>query len=618
MESNNKVLEALRMQPLSEEEKASRHILARLYGPIATTKEKTRNGRGYNAELWRRALTDEVFREKVANKSLFLELGHPVDREETDMEKVCACIPELPKIVDGDLYAYVDILDTKNGRLLKTLCDYGFIPGISSRGSGDIMANNEVDPETFFLETWDIVQLPAVKKARLTMCESLNNKTLQRALKESFEKMNEEEVSEAIATLERFDIDANFESADDDLEWLPGESPEHNLVEDAEELNDDAEQNIPEEEEVLDDDEIEADNPELPEEDEEAEKDEENLEEEAPAEGMTIKTFIACLDEYDQNLPLEFLPIEVDGQTLNITELILDDEAEDKVTVSFNYNLETSDNIEDTEEEPEADEVSSPEEVEESEAEETDEEAIDDGDEEVIESLMAAVRQKDALSEEVADLRNQKAVSDAEAKRLKEELAQYKTGFMRVSELASKASKLQKVNKSLQEQLSAQDSTIRTLKENANKHTQLTESAERNKAEVKTLQERLQIVLKDAETTEQTLKEQIETSRAAAQKNAKAANAYKQKYLSVVEHYIASKAKMLGVTARDVKSRLTEGYTLEDVDHVCDILLTEGKPAFGFTRGSTSAANLKVHESFSRGSGDLDDFADLLELAGLN
>ena len=615
MESNNKVLEALRMQPLSEEEKASRHILARLYGPIATTKEKTRNGRGYNAELWRKALTDEVFREKVANKSLFLELGHPVDREETDMEKVCACIPELPKIVDGDLYAYVDILDTKNGRLLKTLCDYGFIPGISSRGSGDIMANNEVDPETFFLETWDIVQLPAVKKARLTMCESLNNKTLQRALKESFEKMNDEEVSEAIATLERFDIDANFAGTDDDLEWLPGEGPEHNLVEDAEESNDTEEQDTPEDEEAIVDDATEADDPKLPEEDDQEE--EEDSEEEAPTENMTIKTFIACLDEYDENLPLEFLPIEVDGQTLNITELILDDDAEDKVTVSFNYNLETSDNIEDTEEEPEADEVSSPEEVEEPEAEETDEEATDGGDEEVIESLMAAVRQKDALSEEVADLKNQKAVSDAEAKRLKEELAQYKTGFMRVSELASKASKLQKANKSLQEQLSAQDSTIRTLKENANKRTQLTESIERNKAEVKALQERLQIVLKDAETTEQTLKEQVETSRAAAQKNAKAANAYKQKYLSVVEHYIASKAKMLGVTARDVKSRLNEGYTLDDVDHVCDILLTEGKPAFGFTRGSTSAANMKVHESFGKGSDNLDDFADLLELAGL-
>ena len=46
-----KILEALQMQPLTEEEKASRHILGRLYGPIATTKDSTRNGRLYNETL---------------------------------------------------------------------------------------------------------------------------------------------------------------------------------------------------------------------------------------------------------------------------------------------------------------------------------------------------------------------------------------------------------------------------------------------------------------------------------------------------------------------------------------------------------------------------------------
>ena len=45
------IKEMLKMQPLTEEEKASRHILGRLYGPIATSKEPTRNGRKYNAEL---------------------------------------------------------------------------------------------------------------------------------------------------------------------------------------------------------------------------------------------------------------------------------------------------------------------------------------------------------------------------------------------------------------------------------------------------------------------------------------------------------------------------------------------------------------------------------------
>lgn len=637
MESKNKVLEALQMQPLSEEEKVARHILARLYGPIATTKEKTRNGRGYNAELWRKALADEVFREKVAHKSLFLELGHPIDREETDMSKVCACIPELPKIVDGDLYAYVDILDTKNGQLLKTLCDYGFIPGISSRGSGDIMDNDEVDPETFFLETWDIVQLPAVKKARLTMCESLNNKkTFKVALKESFEKMNDDEVTEALATLERFDITPDFsEDDDEDINWLPGEGPEHNLAEDtesveavlepSEEIDEPKQSETTAEENPADksDETSQSEEP-LQEETEEAEVETETEEDAAEnedaedtdeAESFTVKDLVDSFKDYDESLSLEFEPIKIDGQIITITEVILNDDEDDKVTISFDYDLETSDNIEDAEKETEPAEENSPEDVEEPEIEEISDEAIDDGEDEVIESLMAAIRQKDALEEEVLTLKEKQTVSDAEVKGLKEDLEKYKTGFMRVSELASKATKLQKEVKTLNEQLAAKDSTIKTLQTQAK--TKLVESADANKRTLNELREKLTKVQNEAETTEQELREQVETSRANAQRNAKVANAYKQKYLSVVEHYIASKATMLGVTARDIKSRLNEGYTLDDVDRVCDTLLDVGRPAFGFTRGTKSTAKMKINESYTKGSDD-DDLKELYELAGLN
>lgn len=190
------IIEALKVQPLTEEEKTSRHILGRLYGPIATSKENTRNGRKYNKELWENALNDPLMGEKIKYKSLFLELGHPLDgREETIMANACACIPEMPKIVDGDLIAYVDILDTPNGRILKTLCDYGFVPGISSRGTGDVIGD-EVDPNTFNLETWDIVQLPAVESARLTpVNESLNPNIakLRTALTESLNSASEED-----------------------------------------------------------------------------------------------------------------------------------------------------------------------------------------------------------------------------------------------------------------------------------------------------------------------------------------------------------------------------------------------------------------------------------------
>lgn len=214
--NNKQIIERLEMQPLTEEEKTARHILGRLYGPIATCKESTRNGRRYNKALWEKALGDDLFKEKIANKSLFLELGHPTDREETDMEKVCACIPEMPKIVDDELYTYVDILDTANGRILKTLCDYGFIPGISSRGSGEVYGD-EVDPDSFYLETWDIVQTPAMKGARLAMAESLdtNKAQLRKALCEALDNAAEEDKKVMEDALHNLDIDIKEEENKD-------------------------------------------------------------------------------------------------------------------------------------------------------------------------------------------------------------------------------------------------------------------------------------------------------------------------------------------------------------------------------------------------------------------
>jgi hypothetical protein len=475
-----RILEALQMQPLSEEEKASRHILGRLYGPIATTKEKTRNGRGYNKELWEKALSDEIFREKIANKSLFLELGHPLDREETDMEKVCACIPEMPKIVDGDLYAYVDILDTNNGRLLKTLCDYGFVPGISSRGSGDIMSNDEVDPETFFLETWDIVQLPAVKKARLAVCESLGSKTLTMALRESLEKASDEERAEMKETLDKLNISLE-EDADSEEEVEE--------VKETEEVSDEATEETPNEEveDAADDEEIE----------EVSEEDFEKLD------VNTVGDLIAVLQEYPEDLSLEFKPIVVEDQEIQVNALDWDDSEEGKLVVEVNYNLpEEDDNKLPEDENPEAEEeVSSNEEPAPEEEVEESEEAVDDGEDEVFESLKEMVRQKDELEKEVRDLKNQKTVSDAEVKGLQEQLDRYKTGFMRVSELASKSTALDKEVKSLKEQLESKDSTISDLQTKIKTHTSLTESTNADKAKVKTLTERLVAVQTEAEKT---------------------------------------------------------------------------------------------------------------------
>lgn len=600
-----RILEALQMQPLSEEEKASRHILGRLYGPIATTKEKTRNGRGYNKELWEKALSDEIFREKIANKSLFLELGHPLDREETDMEKVCACIPEMPKIVDGDLYAYVDILDTNNGRLLKTLCDYGFVPGISSRGSGDIMSNDEVDPETFFLETWDIVQLPAVKKARLAVCESLGSKTLTMALRESLEKASDEEKAEIKETLEKLNINLDEDADSTEVEEVDETETE--------EVSDESTEDEKEEEaeEVADDEEIE-------------EVSDEDLEEVDPT---TIAGMVALLQEYPEDLSLEFKPLVIEGKEYEITDLDFDDSEEGKVVININYNLpeetEGEDNKLPEDENPEVDvEVSSDEETAPEEEVENAEEAVDDGDEEVFESLKEMVRQKDELEQEVRDLKNQKTVSDAEVRGLKEELEKYKTGFMRVSELASRSTALDKEVKSLKEQLEVKTSTISDLQTKIKTHTSLTESVNANEAKVKTLTERLVAVQTEAEKSEEALRGKLEESRKAAQNNATVAKKYKSRCAALTERYITTKANMLGVRPTDITSRLTENYTLDDIDKVCDDLLNMGRPVFGLGLGKpkvtineSKTAAQKAKSTDPNDGYEIDD--DLLILAGL-
>ena len=594
---NKKVLEALQMQPLSEEEKASRHILGRLYGPIATCKEGTRNGRKYNKELWIKALNDEIFQEKIANKSLFLELGHPADREETDMSCVCACIPEMPKIVNDDLYAYVDILDTPNGRLLKTFCDYGFIPGISSRGSGDIMANDEVDPETFFLETWDIVQLPAVKKARLAMCESLNNKkSLKAALQESYDAANEKDKKVMKETLDNLDIKLD-ETVEDEIPVEDPEAPiEETLVEAGEAPVEETEEAPAEEVEVS----VEGETP------------VEDTAEEAP-EALTIGAFADELKDYDKELPLEWKPIVIDGKEYPIEAVAFDDSEEGKILAEVSYAL-PEEEIAINDEEAVAEEPA------EKEPEIPAEEAGDAGEDEVIESLKEAVRQKDLLENEVRDLKNQKTVSDAEVQGLKEELEKYKGGFMRVSELASKSTTLEKEKKALTEQLNLKNTEIKDLKSKVENHTSLTESAKAEKVKVNELTEKLAKVQAEAEETEKTLTEALEASRKKAQDRTNLAKSYKAKYDAVVERYIANKAKMLGVRPQDITSKLAESYSLDDIDNVCNDLLEESRPQFGLVGGNP---RVRVNESVKSekkvidpdNGYEIDD--DLLILAGL-
>ena len=616
---NKKILEALKMQPLSEEEKAARHILGRLYGPIATCVETTRNGRLYNRELWEKALKDEIFNETVATKSLFLELGHPADREETDMSKVCAIIPECPKIIGDELYAYVDILDTANGRILKTLCDYGFVPGISSRGSGDVMPNNEVDPETFFLQTWDIVQLPAVKKARLSVCESLDRKNikLKKALVESLEKASDEDKAIMKETLDKLDIELE--------EDLPAFCiPTPTKISDIPMAEDDG---------LLEDadvEEVETDEVPVEEESAEAEVEAETEDNEDPVEvedeptetitaeeePMTVGQFLDGFKDMDTEMPITINSVEIDGKTYE-TDLefeVKDDELFVNVScVASEEETEETSEEDNTEEETEdaAEEVEAEETVDET------EEAVDDGDDEVVESMKALIRQNGALAEEVKTLKKQnaetKTAGDARVKELQEERDKYKTAFAKVSAVASRG---KKSVAELQEQLTVKDTKIEQLNK------QLTESATKDKTDIKRLQESLSATQTESSETIKSLHEEVNKYMKLASDRAAIAKRYKGLLNEAVQKYINFRASMLGVKPTDITNKLNEKYTFADIDAVCEDLLTANTnisrlpiSSGRVTTRINESAKPKKTAPVNEWSYEVDD--TLLELAGL-
>lgn len=273
---------------LTEEEQQKRGILGRLVGVIADTKNPTRNGRTYGKKLWENVFNDPIIKEKIRTKTFFGELDHPADRETVDSSKIAICLAEEPKLGDdGKLYGVFDILNTPNGKILKTLCDYGSSIGVSSRGSGDIMDDDQVDPSTYYCECFDAVILPAVETARPKfVTESLNTKkNLRQALTEALQSASTEDKKIMKETLDNLNIklDEDVKKVITTNEQEIQMVPEDILLEDAEEDETPAEPDM---------------EPEI----EEEPKTELH---EVETEPTTVGEFIATFDNYDASLPIE-------------------------------------------------------------------------------------------------------------------------------------------------------------------------------------------------------------------------------------------------------------------------------------------------------------------------
>ena len=211
-------------QKLTPQEQQKRGILGRLVGTIADFKNPTRNDRLYTEELWDKTFKDPIMQEKIKTKTCLGELGHPSERSEIDIEKVAISLAEEPKkCTDGTVKGVFDILDTPNGRILKTLCDYGCKIGVSSRGTGDIVEDWKggqiVDPNSYQCECWDAVLIPSVAGARPSYVnESLEKDNgLRKALNEDLNKATPNDKKIMQETLKQLNIDIIDKKLNEDV-----------------------------------------------------------------------------------------------------------------------------------------------------------------------------------------------------------------------------------------------------------------------------------------------------------------------------------------------------------------------------------------------------------------
>lgn len=531
-------------------------ILGTLEGPCADIINPTRNDRKYDDTLWKKVFNNDIVKEHYAAGGVFGELGHPADRIETDMEKICVCMPKPPvEGKDGLLIGRWDILDTPNGRILKTLVDYGYKVGISSRGGGDVYMGDDglehVDEDTYDFQAFDVVILPAVKAARLTaVTESFNGKTLKQSLTESYNNCDEKGKSIMLETLNNIGLT--------------------NVIKEEEETGKD---------ETLADENnwvkfIEA-NPSY-----NKEFDHEKFGKYFDKNGKLIPELE---DEFFKIWKSEIIEEECNNENCTDKSLVENDEVKNDEEVVEDGNSK--------EPESQTNEVN-----------DIESDVADEDIEELIANLQETLKLKSEADDKVISLQSQLAVSDTKVNELTEELNNYKSLASRLSEKV-KTIKYQ-FNKeiiSLKESITSKDKLIesqvkelKALKDaKAEVKETLTEALTSNTNElanitneVTILKEQLNQVNSDKQEVEQritqlneeftnskkdseliieNLKKQVSKSKKIQEKYEKIAN-------DTVSRYIKSKALLLGVKPEDIEDRLNESYTLDDIDNVCNSL----------------------------------------------
>ena len=618
---------------LSLEEQEKRGILGRLVGKIADTKNATRNGRKYSNALWENVFNDPIMQEKIDNHLLLGNLGHPADDEEISMEKAAICMAERPKKgKDGFLYGVFDILSTPSGKILKSLCDYGCNVAISSRGSGDIVydneGNEEVDPDTYVCETFDVVVVPGVEQARLQYVnEALDtkkrNKTLRQKLTEDLDSASDEDKKIMRDALKDLDINLEEENLEEDsVEYLGKEEMtgssmyqaddgtftasyqgksfsansldelKQSLVDAYEEMKKEI-KDLPEELEDNDGwgDEISGElEPIFDDIDRVMYEVRNAVRGSYGIRGKNVEDLVAKLNDLSDQLAMKAEEFEEDEDRLN-EEMPLDHKAQRELIGQLVRINKLSDEI-----------LSYDQEYDFNEEEDqividhindtlakikelagklnatikedcTDKEVNEDaGDAGLIDQLQEALTNSARLEKDNLSLQEKLSVCNAKEVKLEEEVARYKKATASLSKSTKKVNSLQEELDSVKKDLKSRDKLIESKNRVIKSYkSRLSSAMQVNKDK---LDESVTKV-SDLEAQVKKLTEQLEEKSNKLDKVTSIAKKYQSALKESKNSYIKAKAEACGIDYTEVKAQLKESYTIKDIDSICDNLLEQ-------------------------------------------
>ena len=258
-----------------------------------------------------------------------------------------------------------------------------------------------------------------------------------------------------------------------------------------------------------------------------------------------------------------------------------------------------------------------------------------------VKELQNQLKVNKELTEQFQQAQEKLSVCYAKEAKYEEKLEGFKNQSKKLAESVSSINALNAKIESLTEQLDEANiklenqrkrvlKLMESKKEASQASISLNESLSSKSVEVKRLNESLEAEKSKSKQLLEQLEQEKVTSQIKAkeysnkiQKANKLVEQYKIKAQEAVDHYIDSKALMLGISTKDIKAKLDENYTFADIDNICESLqkysLNMSKLPFNISSQSKIKVNESVEPIRPRSTIGFDDDVDdsLLRLAGL-